>query len=84
MWSTSFMRSIPGRVLRVAAGFWLIGYGATHPSLFGLVLMMVGMVPAVTGLAGISLCEDVLARRRGADRQSSDRNPPRHMEHVRR
>jgi hypothetical protein len=45
-------------------GAWLIGFGATHPSLFGLVLMMVGMVPAVTGFAGISLIEEVMKGRR--------------------
>jgi hypothetical protein len=60
----TFMRSVPGRVLRVAAGLWLIAYGATHASLLGLVLMMVGMLPAVTGLAGICLIEEVIKSRR--------------------
>ena len=59
-----FMRSMPGRLLRVALGVWLIGFGATHPSLFGLVLMMVGVVPIVTGFAGISLLEAVIEGRR--------------------
>jgi hypothetical protein len=71
------MRSVPGRLLRVALGLWLIGFGATHPSLFGLVLMMVGMVPAVTGFAGISLIEEVMkgwrARRLPAGRPSERR-----------
>lgn len=64
MWFIRFMRSAPGRLLRVAMGVCLIGFGATHPSLFGLVLMMVGMVPAVTGFAGISLIEEVMKGRR--------------------
>jgi hypothetical protein len=59
-----FMRSFRGRALRVAVGLWLVAYGATHPSLLGLVLMMVGMVPAVTGLAGICLIEEVIKSRR--------------------
>jgi hypothetical protein len=58
------MRSVPGRVLRVAIGLWLIAYGFTTASLFGLVLMMAGMVPAVTGLAGICLIEEVIKSRR--------------------
>lgn len=60
MWVISFMRSTPGRVLRVAFGCWLIVYGATHASLLGLVLMMVGTVPLVTALAGICLIEEVV------------------------
>ena len=72
-----FMRSVPGRLLRVALGVWLVGFGATHPSLFGLVLMMVGVVPIVTGLAGISLFEEVVkswpARRPPAGRPSERR-----------
>jgi hypothetical protein len=59
-----FRRFVPGRLLRVALGVWLIAFGATHESLFGLVLMMAGMVPAVTGLAGISLIEEVMKSRR--------------------
>lgn len=59
----NFLRSTQGRVLRVAVGFALIAYGGTHVSLVGLVLMMVGMVPAVTGLAGICLLEEVVKTR---------------------
>lgn len=55
-----FMRSVPGRVLWVALGLCLIAYGSTLASLFGLVLMMAGMVPAVTGLAGIGPIEEVI------------------------
>jgi len=67
MWSSRFLRSTSGRVLRVAAGLSLIVYGGTHPSLLGLVLMMVGMVPAVTGLAGICLLDEVRDRRPSSD-----------------
>ena len=63
MWFVRFMKSMPGRALRVALGLSLIAYGGTHASLFGLVLMMAGMVPAVTGLAGISLIEEVIRSR---------------------
>ena len=69
MWFTRFVESMPGRLLRVALGLWLIGYGATHPSLVGLVLMMVGMVPTVTGLADICLCGGFRTHRRA-------KNPP--------
>lgn len=64
MWFIRFMRSVSGRLLRVALGVWLIAFGATHESLFGLVLMMAGTVPAVTGLAGIYLLEEVMKGRR--------------------
>ena len=48
----TFLRSTTGRISRVAIGIALIVYGAAYPSLTGLVLMMVGMVPLVTGIAG--------------------------------
>ena len=50
-----FLRSRPGRVVKVAVGLWLLVYGATQSSLLGLLLMMAGIVPLVTGLAGICL-----------------------------
>ena len=59
----NFLRSTPGRVVRVAVGVGLIAYGGTHMSLLGLVLMMIGMVPAVTGLADICLLEEVPVNR---------------------
>ncbi|MBI2189438.1 MAG: DUF2892 domain-containing protein [Acidobacteria bacterium] len=59
MWSSKFLRSTLGRVLRVGAGLSLVVYGGMHPSLTGLVLMMVGMVPAITGLAGMCLLDEV-------------------------
>lgn len=54
-----FLRSRLGRVLRIAAGVALIAYGTTHPSQMGLVLMLVGIVPLVTGIAGICLFEEL-------------------------
>ena len=59
MWPRKFLRSTPGRMLRMAFGLSLIVYGGTHPSLLGLVLMMVGMVPTITALAGICLADEV-------------------------
>jgi hypothetical protein len=50
-----FLRSPLGRVARVTVGLALIAYGSTLASLVGLVLMMVGMVPAVTGLVDMCL-----------------------------
>lgn len=67
MCSSKFLRSMPGRILRVVAGLSLIVYGGMHPSLPGLVLMMVGMVPAVTGLAGICLLDEIRQRPRAGD-----------------
>ena len=58
-----FLRSGPGRAVRVVIGFALIYYGATHASLFGLVLMMAGMVPAITGLAGVCLLDELMKAR---------------------
>ncbi|MBI4888038.1 MAG: DUF2892 domain-containing protein [Acidobacteria bacterium] len=62
----NFLKSPMGRVLRVAGGFALIVYGGTHASLVGLALMMAGMVPAVTGLAGICLLEELVRGREAA------------------
>lgn len=63
MWVITFMRSTPGRVVKVAAGLWLMAYGVTHASLLGLVLMMVGVVPLVTGVAGICLLDEFVKAR---------------------
>jgi len=67
MCCSKFLRSMPGRMLRVAAGLSLIVYGGTHPSLLGLVLMMAGMVPTVTGLAGICLLDEIRHSGRAGD-----------------
>ena len=63
MWFVRFMRSMAGRVLKVAVGLALVAYGSTQGSLVGLVLMMVGMVPAVTGVAGICLLDEFVRSR---------------------
>jgi hypothetical protein len=51
----AFLRSPLGRAARVMSGVALIAYGSILASLAGLVLMMVGMVPAVTGLVDMCL-----------------------------
>ncbi len=56
----NFLQSTSGRICRAAIGLVLIAYGATHASLVGLVLMMVGIVPAVTAVAGVCLIEEVV------------------------
>ena len=53
-----FLRSPLERVARVTVGFALIAYGSILASLVGLVLMMVGMVPAVTGLVDMCLIRE--------------------------
>ena len=71
------LQSVPGRLLRVALGVWLVGFGTSHPSLVSLVLMIVGVVLAVAGFAGISLLEEVMkgwhARHLSAGRPSGRR-----------
>jgi hypothetical protein len=74
MCAITFLKSTPGRVVRGAAGLWLVAYGLTHASLLGLVLMMVGIVPLVTAVAGICLIEEVL---RGTTPQAAQPFPPR-------
>ncbi|MBI3047623.1 MAG: DUF2892 domain-containing protein [Acidobacteria bacterium] len=64
MWCSKLLRSTPARMLLVIVGLSLIVWGSTHPSLTGLVLMMVGMVPTVSGLAGICLLDEVHRSRR--------------------
>lgn len=71
-----FLRSTQGRVFRIAVGVALIAYGATHVSLAGLVLMMVGIVPAVTGIAGICLLEELVKSRER--RHITPRRPREH------
>jgi|SoiMethySBSTD1v2_1073268.scaffolds.fasta_scaffold291353_2 DUF2892 family protein len=52
----AFLKSPLGRAIRVTIGFALIVYGSILArSLAGLVLMMVGMVPAVTGFVDMCL-----------------------------
>jgi hypothetical protein len=63
-----FLRSPLGRAVRVATGFTLIAYGSTLGSLVGLVLMMAGMVPAVTGFADIWLGDEIARSLRARQR----------------
>ena len=63
MWVVRFLRSAAGRVLRVAVGLSLVIYGSIDGSLIGLVLMMLGVVPAVTGVADICLIEEIIKSR---------------------
>ena len=55
-----FLRSVPGRVLRIVIGLLLMTYGATQASMVGLIMMIVGMVSAVTAIAGVCLIEEVV------------------------
>ena len=63
----TFFQSTRGQVVSVLAGFALIGYGAVHVSLAGLVLMMVGTVPAVIGLGDICFPREVARTRGGTE-----------------
>ncbi len=66
MWLIQFMRSTPGRIVRVVFGVWLMLHGALSGTVFGLVLMMIGIVPAVTGIAGVCLADAFMRGHRGA------------------
>ncbi len=55
-----FLRSVPGRVLRIVIGLLLMMYGAMQVSMVGLIMMIVGLVPAVTAIAGVCLIEEVV------------------------
>lgn len=47
------LRSKTGRVLRVAAGIWLLATGMTLATLGGIVMMMAGVFLTVTGLEAL-------------------------------
>ena len=70
---TRFLESTPGRLLRIVVGLTLVIYGSGHHSLWGLVLMMAGMVPAVTGFAGICLLAGGGTSRRTRDVSTAGR-----------
>lgn len=57
MWFIDIMRSRIARGLKIAVGVWLLIAGTSLSSLGGLVMMMAGVVLAVTGLAGVCLLE---------------------------
>ena len=61
-----FMRSTPGRIVRVVFGVGLILYGALQASVLGLLLMTIGIVPAVTGIAGVCLIDAFVRGHEGA------------------
>jgi len=69
------------RALSVAIGLSLFGAGVRLGGLWGLVLMMVGLVPAVTGIADISLLSEIRDerehRRLASRNNGSGLNPPR-------
>ena len=52
MWFLTFMQSPAGRVLRVVVGASLFLYGMFLASLAGLMLMLVGMFVAMSGIVG--------------------------------
>jgi hypothetical protein len=54
-----FLQSPAGRIVRIAIGFALLWYGARNESLIGLMLMMLGLVPVVTGVLGVCLLEEL-------------------------
>jgi hypothetical protein len=48
-----FMSTRPGRVIRVGMGVAIIAAGVLAGGGLGLVLMLVGLLPIVTGAAGV-------------------------------
>jgi hypothetical protein len=54
-----FLRSNAGRLLKVAAGVWLLAAGMTVATFGGLVMTMAGVFLAVTGLAAICFTDGV-------------------------
>jgi uncharacterized membrane protein len=57
-------QSSVGRIVQGALGAWLLIEGTAQSSLAGLVMMMTGVVLAVTGLAGLGLGEHEIDARR--------------------
>jgi hypothetical protein len=57
-------QSSVGRVVQGALGGWLLVEGAAQGSLAGLVMMMTGVLLAVTGLAGLGVREHEIDARR--------------------
>jgi hypothetical protein len=57
-------QSSVGRVVQGALGGWLLVEGAAQSSLAGLVMMMTGVLLAVTGLAGLGVGEHEIDARR--------------------
>jgi hypothetical protein len=57
MWLVMFLRSKMVHVLGAGLGAWLIVHGLALTTLDGLVMMMAGIVLAVTGLADMCFSE---------------------------
>jgi hypothetical protein len=56
-----FMQSPAGRLLRVGTGATLVWVGAILGTLAGVLLMVVGLIPVVTGIANVSLFEELIS-----------------------
>jgi hypothetical protein len=68
------------RVVPTVMGLVFVWVGAHLGDLLGLVLMIIGLAPAVTGIAGVSLCDELREQRkyqlaRRADFQPADARP---------
>ena len=56
-----FMASATGRLVRIAAGLALIGWGwSRHDTTSGTVLMVVGLVPLLTGVFNVCLIAPII------------------------
>jgi Protein of unknown function (DUF2892) len=60
MWLVNFLNSIPGRIAKVVLGVWLLVQGTSLGTLGGLIMMMAGIVLAITGLAGYCIVEELV------------------------
>jgi hypothetical protein len=77
-----FMHTPAGRVFRVAIGASLLWYGAGDESLIGLMLMMLGLVPVVTGVIGVCLLDESLREYRKSRARRGNRAPQPSERHV--
>lgn len=55
----TFLKTGTGRALRVALGSVLVAVGIQDETLLGTLLVMVGLMPIVSGVANICLMEDL-------------------------
>lgn len=79
----SFIQTPAGRILRVCVGGLLVWYGAQVTSLLGLLLMMVGLVPLVGGIANVCLLAEIaqVISDRDGSRGRSEKQEQRPREH---
>lgn len=68
-----FMHSMTARVVRVAAGLWLVIYAAGLTPGYGFLLASLGTAIAVTGIADICPMELIANARRGTPTDSQRR-----------